>query len=83
MLEDGRLTDGQGRTVVSQYDLDHDLNVGGDDQGQQQVGFSTAIDEAENYNRMKDRIMEQLKHTFRPEFINRVDELIAFQACRR
>jgi ATP-dependent Clp protease ATP-binding subunit ClpC len=82
VLEDGRLTDGQGRTV----DFRNTILIMTSNVGAQmiksgnKVGFSTAIDEAENYNRMKDRIMEQLKHTFRPEFINRVDELIVFQS---
>ena len=83
VLEDGRLTDGQGRTVDFRNTiLIMTSNVGAEMiKGSNKVGFSTAIDEAENYNRMKDRIMEQLKHTFRPEFINRVDELIVFRAC--
>lgn len=82
VLEDGRLTDGQGRTV----DFRNTIVIMTSNVGAQtiksghKVGFSTAIDEAENYNRMKDRIMEQLKHTFRPEFLNRVDELIVFQS---
>lgn len=55
-------------------------NVGADSIRQsKQVGFNRAIDEAENYNQMKNRVMEQLKNTFRPEFINRVDEMIVFQ----
>jgi ATP-dependent Clp protease ATP-binding subunit ClpC len=82
VLEDGRLTDGQGRTV----DFRNTILIMTSNVGAQmlksgnKVGFSTAIDEAENYNRMKDNIMEQLKYTFRPEFINRVDELIVFQS---
>jgi ATP-dependent Clp protease ATP-binding subunit ClpC len=38
------------------------------------------VDEAEDYACMKDRVMEQMKHTFRPEFLNRVDEMIVFSS---
>ncbi len=81
VLEDGRLTDGQGRTVDFRNTVViMTSNVGAESIKQnKQVGFNRAIDEAENYNQMKNRVMEQLKHTFRPEFINRVDEMIVFQ----
>ncbi len=81
VLEDGRLTDGQGRTVDFRNTVViMTSNVGAEYIKQsKQVGFNRAIDEAENYNQMKNRVMEQLKHTFRPEFINRVDEMIVFQ----
>ncbi len=81
VLEDGRLTDGQGRTVDFRNTVViMTSNVGADSIRQsKQVGFNRAIDEAENYNQMKNRVMEQLKNTFRPEFINRVDEMIVFQ----
>ncbi|HBK53451.1 MAG TPA: ATP-dependent Clp protease ATP-binding subunit ClpC, partial [Syntrophomonas wolfei] len=42
-------------------------------------GFTRAIDEAHDYSQMKERVMEQLKHTFKPEFMNRIDEIIVFQ----
>jgi ATP-dependent Clp protease ATP-binding subunit ClpC len=55
-------------------------NVGAESIKQnKQVGFNRAIDEAQNYQQMKNRVMEQMKHTFRPEFINRLDEIIVFQ----
>jgi len=81
VLEDGRLTDGQGRTVDFRNTVViMTSNVGAELIKQsKQVGFKRAIDEAENYNQMKTRVIEQLKHTFRPEFINRVDEMIVFQ----
>ncbi|KUG05393.1 hypothetical protein ASZ90_017177 [hydrocarbon metagenome] len=81
VLEDGRLTDGQGRTVDFRNTVViMTSNVGAESIKQsKQVGFNRAIDEAENYNQMKNRVMEHLKHTFRPEFINRVDEMIVFQ----
>lgn len=81
VLEDGRLTDGHGRTVDFRNTVViMTSNVGAEFIKQsKQVGFNRAIDEAENYNQMKSRVMEQLKNTFRPEFINRVDEMIVFQ----
>ncbi len=82
VLEDGRLTDGQGRTVDFRNTVViMTSNVGAESiKSSKRVGFTSAIDEAEDYSRMKDRVMEQLKHTFRPEFLNRVDEIIVFQS---
>ena len=83
VLEDGRLTDGQGRTVDFRNTVViMTSNVGAESIKQnKQVGFNRAIDEAQNYQQMKNRVMEQMKHTFRPEFINRLDEIIVFQTC--
>jgi len=80
ILEDGRLTDGQGRTVDFRNSVViMTSNVGAQDlHATKKVGFTSAVDEAENYNRMKERVMEQLKHTFRPELMNRIDEIIVF-----
>ncbi|MEN6327926.1 MAG: ATP-dependent Clp protease ATP-binding subunit, partial [Syntrophomonas sp.] len=82
VLEDGRLTDGQGRTVDFRNTVViMTSNVGAETlQKSKTVGFTRAVDEAEDYARMKDRVMEQMKHTFRPEFLNRVDEMIVFQS---
>lgn len=81
VLEDGRLTDGQGRTVDFRNTVViMTSNVGAESiKNDKKVGFTRAVDEAENYSRMKDRVMEQLKHTFKPEFLNRIDEIIVFQ----
>lgn len=81
VLEDGRLTDGQGRTVDFRNTvIIMTSNVGAESiKNAKKVGFARSVDEAENYNQMKDRVMEILKHTFRPEFMNRVDEIIVFQ----
>ncbi|MGI5911368.1 MAG: ATP-dependent Clp protease ATP-binding subunit [Syntrophomonadaceae bacterium] len=80
ILEDGRLTDGQGRTVDFRNSVViMTSNVGAESlKNTKKVGFTSAADEAENYNRMKERVMEQLKHTFRPELMNRIDEIIVF-----
>jgi ATP-dependent Clp protease ATP-binding subunit ClpC len=82
ILEDGRLTDGQGRTVDFRNSIViMTSNVGAESiKNTKKVGFTSAVDEAENYSRMKDRVMEQLKHTFRPELMNRIDEIIVFSS---
>ncbi|MEN6350087.1 MAG: ATP-dependent Clp protease ATP-binding subunit, partial [Syntrophomonas sp.] len=82
VMEDGRLTDGQGRTVDFRNTVViMTSNVGAESiKNSRKVGFSSAVDEAENYNQMKDRVMEQMKNTFKPEFMNRIDEIIVFQS---
>ena len=81
VMEDGRLTDGQGRTVDFRNTvLIMTSNVGAESiKNSKKVGFTRAIDEAHDYSQMKERVMEQLKHTFKPEFMNRIDEIIVFQ----
>jgi len=81
ILDDGRLTDGKGRTV----DFKNTIvimtsNVGvGTIRKQAVLGFSTSTNEREDaYEKMKSNIMEELKRTFRPEFLNRIDEIIVF-----
>jgi len=82
VLEDGRMTDGQGRTVDFRNTIIiMTSNVGVESLNKNiTMGFTRAVDEAEDYNRMKEKVLEQLKHTFRPEFVNRIDELIVFQS---
>lgn len=82
VLEDGRLTDGQGRTVDFRNTVViMTSNVGAEAlRNDKKMGFNRAIDEAQDYSRMKDTVMEKLKHTFKPEFLNRVDEVIVFQS---
>lgn len=82
VLEDGRLTDGQGRTVDFRNTVViMTSNVGAESlRNDKKVGFNRAIDEAQDYSRMKDTVLEKLKHTFRPEFLNRIDEVIVFQS---
>jgi len=82
VLEDGRLTDGQGRTVDFRNTIIiMTSNVGAENLFRNlTLGFQRAADEADNYEKMKDRVMEQMKHTFRPEFLNRIDEIIVFHS---
>lgn len=79
VLEEGRLTEAKGRTVDFRNTvIIMTSNVGADlIKRQNTIGFRRESDEG-NYREMKDRLMEQVKHTFRPEFINRVDEIIVF-----
>lgn len=82
VLEDGRMTDGQGRTVDFRNTIIiMTSNVGADTLFKHKtLGFQRVADEAEDYAKMKERVMEQMKHTFRPEFLNRIDEIIVFQS---
>jgi len=77
ILDDGRVTDAQGHTVdfknaiiimTSNIGSQYILDVAGDD---------------EQYDEMKSRVMEALRSNFRPEFLNRVDEMIIFHALRK
>ncbi|MGL5347090.1 MAG: ATP-dependent Clp protease ATP-binding subunit [Peptostreptococcaceae bacterium] len=86
ILDDGRLTDSKGRTI----DFKNTIvimtsNVGATIISKQKtLGFSTKVDkEAEiknDYEKMKDKIMGELKQRFRPEFLNRIDDIIVFHS---
>ncbi len=81
ILEDGRLTDGKGRTVDFRNTVViMTSNVGANFLNKTTVGFGATSDEDSDYDKMKERIMDELKRTFRPEFLNRVDDLIVFHA---
>jgi ATP-dependent Clp protease ATP-binding subunit ClpC len=78
ILEDGRLTDSQGRTVdFKNTVIIMTSNLGTADLRKKAIGFA-AEDEAVNYDRMREKVMESLKKHFRPEFLNRIDEVIVF-----
>lgn len=81
ILEDGRLTDGKGRTVDFRNTvIIMTSNVGANYiKKQPTMGFRPA-DAHKTYEQMKDMLLEELRKTFRPEFINRVDELIVFKS---
>lgn len=81
ILEDGRLTDGKGKLVnFKNTIIIMTSNVGAHTiKKQQTLGFSKSQSEKEDsYERMKDNVMEDLRRTFRPEFINRIDDIIVF-----
>ncbi len=78
ILEDGRLTDAQGRTVdFKNTVIIMTSNLGTRDIRKQSIGFA-AEDERETYDKMREKVHEELKKHFRPEFLNRIDEIIVF-----
>jgi ATP-dependent Clp protease ATP-binding subunit ClpC len=86
ILEDGRLTDAQGRTV----DFRHAIvimtsNIGASEIARNTpMGFAVTDDETGiTYEDMKNRIMGELKKVFRPEFLNRIDEVIVFHKLQK
>ena len=80
VLEDGRLTDGQGRTV----DFKNTVIIFTSNLGTQDIskavglGFAQGNDEQSNYERMKNKVNDELKKHFRPEFLNRIDDVVVF-----
>lgn len=88
VLEDGRLTDSKGRTVdFKNTVLIMTSNVGANlIERAGSIGFKAGDSDKESqdeYKQMKDRVLEELKRTFRPEFLNRIDETIVFHALNR
>jgi ATP-dependent Clp protease ATP-binding subunit ClpC len=87
LLDDGRVTDAQGRTV----DFKNTLvimtsNIGSKiiEKGGGGIGFETAEDFGQaQYQRIRDRVNDELKNYFRPEFLNRLDEVIVFRQLSR
>jgi ATP-dependent Clp protease ATP-binding subunit ClpB len=76
LLDDGRLTDGQGRTV----DFKNTIVIMTSNVGSQRILQYKGSYIGEVYDRMKDAVLEELRRGFRPEFLNRVDEIIVFHA---
>ncbi|MDF2668415.1 MAG: ATP-dependent Clp protease ATP-binding protein [Paenibacillus sp.] len=82
VLEDGRLTDSKGRTVDFRNTLIiMTSNVGADTiKKNSSLGFTAVQDSGKDYSVMKDKVMTELKKSFRPEFLNRIDENIVFHS---
>lgn len=83
ILEDGRLTDGKGKTVNFKNSIIiMTSNVGASTiKKQKTLGFSIAEDRhLEQYETMKENIMDELRQQFKPEFINRIDDIIVFHS---
>ncbi|WP_344313830.1 ATP-dependent Clp protease ATP-binding subunit [Fodinicola feengrottensis] len=80
VLEDGRLTDGQGRIVdFKNTVLIMTTNLGTRDVSKAvSLGFQSGNDQASNYERMKQKVQDELKQHFRPEFLNRIDDIVVF-----
>ena len=78
ILEDGRLTDAQGRTVdFKNTVIIMTSNLGSQSLRKRSVGFQQDDDEV-SYEKMKQKLTDELKRHFRPEFLNRIDEVIVF-----
>ena len=84
VLEDGRLTDSKGRTVDFRNTIViMTSNVGADAlKRNKYVGFNVQ-DESQKYKDMKGKVMDELKKAFRPEFLNRIDEIIVFHSLEK
>jgi ATP-dependent Clp protease ATP-binding subunit ClpC len=80
VLEDGRLTDGQGRTVnFKNTVLIFTSNLGTSDISKAVgLGFTNGSGAEANYDRMKQKVNDELKKHFRPEFLNRIDDIVVF-----
>ena len=80
ILEDGRLTDAQGRTVDFRNAIViMTSNIGASEIAKNtSIGFTVSDETGMSYDDMKNRIMGDLKKVFRPEFLNRIDEVIVF-----
>lgn len=85
ILEDGHLTDSQGRRV----DFKNTVIIMTSNAGANRIispktlGFLSSEDAEQDHKRMKEGVMEEVKHLFKPEFINRIDEIIVFHALTR
>ncbi|MCC8082381.1 MAG: ATP-dependent Clp protease ATP-binding subunit [Lachnospiraceae bacterium] len=85
VLDDGHITDSQGRRV----DFKNTILIMTSNAGAQSIiepkklGFAVVEDEAQDYERMKSNVMEEVRRTFRPEFLNRIDATIVFHALSR
>jgi ATP-dependent Clp protease ATP-binding subunit ClpB len=76
VLDDGRLTDSQGRTV----DFKNTVVIMTSNIGSQQIMAFAGSTESDDYEAMKAQVTDQLRGSFRPEFLNRIDEVIVFHA---
>jgi ATP-dependent Clp protease ATP-binding subunit ClpC len=87
ILDDGRLTDAKGRTVdFKNTVVIMTSNVGASTiKKQKTLGFATnaSDEEKDEYEKMKENVLNELKKTFRPEFLNRIDEIIVFHSLNK
>lgn len=85
VLDDGQITDGQGRKV----DFKNTIIIMTSNAGAQSIvspkklGFASGDDEKQNYEYMKNGVMEEVRRIFKPEFLNRIDETIVFRALNK
>ncbi|ELC8444050.1 ATP-dependent Clp protease ATP-binding subunit [Clostridium perfringens] len=85
ILEDGVLTDGKGRTVdFKNTIIIMTSNIGADKLDKKNaVGFSAREDKERDYDNMKSLMLEELKQSFKPEFINRLDDIVVFHSLEK
>jgi ATP-dependent Clp protease ATP-binding subunit ClpC len=85
VLEDGRLTDSQGRVVdFKNTVIIMTTNLGTKDISKGAgLGFANSSDELSNYERMKQKVGDELKSHFRPEFLNRIDDIVVFHQLHK
>lgn len=85
VLDDGHITDSQGRRV----DFKNTIIIMTSNAGAQAIiepkklGFASKADEKQDYERMKSGVMDEVKHIFKPEFLNRIDETIVFRSLNK
>ena len=85
VLDDGRITDSHGRVT----DFCNTIIIMTSNAGASRImepknlGFASKKDDEADYRRMKDAVMNEVRHLFRPEFINRIDEIIVFAALTK
>ena len=85
VLDDGHITDAQGREV----DFKNTIIIMTSNAGAQSIiepkklGFGAKDDAKQDYERMKAGVMEEIRHIFKPEFLNRIDEIIVFHALTK
>ena len=85
VLDDGHITDAQGRKIdFKNTILIMTSNAGAESiVSPKRLGFASSDDAKEQYKFMKDRVMEEVKRLFKPEFLNRIDEIIVFHQLTR
>ena len=85
VLDDGHITDAQGRKI----DFKQTIIIMTSNAGAQAIvepkrlGFGAQEDEKQDYERMKSSVMEEVRRMFKPEFLNRIDEIIVFHSLNR
>ena len=82
VLDDGHITDSQGRRIdFKNTVIIMTSNAGASNiVAPKKLGFFSETDEKADYNRMKSSVMEEVKHIFKPEFLNRIDDIIVFHS---
>lgn len=85
VLDDGHITDAQGRKVSFKNTIIIMTSNAGAQNiiSPKRLGFASVIDEKEDYKHMKDGVMDEVKKIFKPEFINRIDEIIVFHSLTK